>query len=83
MSQDAGRQGHHPKKIFLKLDMNDRRLVNRIESLISIFEGEDYAVFYDSSKNEYLKDRVMKCAATEFLIRELKEILGDSSVALR
>lgn len=83
VSQAAGRLEHHPKKIFLKLDMNDRRLVTRIESLISIFEGEDYAVFYDSSKNEYLKDRVMKCAATEFLIRELKEILGDSSVAVR
>lgn len=71
------------KRVFLRLDMSNGRLLNRIENLISIFEGHDFVLFYDSSKKEYVKDRTLTCRASDFLISELKDILGEDSVVIK
>lgn len=72
------------RRVFIKMDMSDEKLVKRIGGLLGIFnEGTDYAVFFDSSVNDYLRDKTVKFSATDFVVRELREILGDSSVVVR
>ena len=73
-----------PKKLFVKLDLGDEALKKRVFSLISIFDdGEDFALFYDTSRGDYDRDTALRCSAGDFLVAQLREILGDENVVVR
>ena len=71
------------RRLFVKLDMSDEKLKNRVISLISIFEGHDFVLFYDSSKNDYVRDFTMRADASDFVVNELCELLGEGAVVLK
>ena len=56
---------------------------------MGIFEGETPVFFYDMSKKQYLPYKAPSDAdylgadASEFVIRELKNILGEDNVVLK
>ena len=71
------------KKLFVRFDLSDEGLRKRVFNLISIFnDGDDYALFYDSKKNEYDKDTVIKCWISDFLKAQLVELVGEDNVVV-
>ena len=55
----------------------------RALALTEIFSGGTPVVFYDLSRKKCFADARTAVGATPFLIRELKELLGDDGVVLR
>lgn len=71
------------KKLFVRMDMSDEKLRKRVFGLISIFDdGNDFALFFDTSKGQYDKDNVIKCSASTFLANQLSELVGTDNVVL-
>ena len=46
-------------------------------------DGWAEVVFYDITKNEYIRMNNVKLAASPFVINELRALLGDDNVALK
>lgn len=70
-------------KIFLKIDRYGGPLFERAKALVDIFSGNVPVVFYDSQSGKYIQSDACRGAATPFLIKELKELLGDENVVLK
>lgn len=70
-------------KLYIKVPSLKSSEFSRAESLVQIFEGSVYAIFYDSESKSYVKDNVYTCSGSEFLIKELSEILGVENVVLK
>jgi len=72
-----------PSRLFLKVSsMQDPAFV-RAENFLSIFPGTFAVVFYDVSAGKYLRADHLSTVPNPFVLRELKEILGEDSVILR
>ena len=69
-------------KIYLRTPSADSQEYKRSRAICEIFSGSVQAVFYVSDKKEYLEDKLY-ISANEFVIGELREILGDDNVVVR
>ncbi len=69
--------------LYLRVDSVDSSLFKRTVAIVDIFDGACKVVFYDKSKAKYIKMADRGVSATDFVIRELVEILGSENVVLR
>jgi len=74
-----------PQKVFLRVEnMTSDRAYKKAENLVYIFcDGMTEVIFYDKSASEYRKLTGVKLYATDFVIGELKAVLGEDNVAVR
>ncbi len=70
-------------KMYLKVASMDSPESKRVMSFLQIFVGSVPVVFFDVSAGKYMQSENMCAAPTPFVIRELKEILGEDAVVLR
>ena len=71
-----------PKRLFLRVSGRESREFMKTVNLIDIFEGQTQVVFYTADdKNYFSYSRPI--AASDFVISELKEILGDDNVVIK
>ena len=70
------------KKVYLRINTEESNEYSRARAFCEIFTGNVPAVFYIADRNEYMKDYVM-IDANEFVINELKDMLGDDNVVIR
>lgn len=73
----------HPRKLYVKVPKMEGELFTRVEALLGIFDGTDEVIFYDNSTGKYVKANYLPVAITEFLLGQLRALLGDGSVAIR
>ena len=70
------------KTLYLKLpDMNGKAYLKSI-AIVRIFDGKTPVVFYDASSGKYLRCSE-SVEASEFVLSELKEILGENCVIMK
>lgn len=74
--------GHPPKRLFLRLPERDGRLWKKALNLVEIFDGAFPVAFYDAAKAEY-DFSIPPVALSEYLIKELKMLLGTENVILK
>lgn len=72
-----------PSKLYLKVDSMDGPLCRRVQSFLQIFPGTIPVVFYDLSTGKYMRAENFDAAPTQFVLKELAEILGEDAVVLR
>ena len=75
-----------PKKkgLFLRIPSKDFQAFDKINNLLSIFEGSLPVYFYFEDTKEYSRPQISKTTDGNIsLIRELKKILGESNVVLQ
>ncbi len=77
--------GEAPKKrkngLYLKLPRSDDKLENRIKNLVSIFEGNMPVYLYKENEKRYIfLGGDYLTSLSDPLLRELKRLLGESSV---
>ena len=70
------------KKIYLRVpDMNSVQYL-KAKNIVDIFEGEVFVIFYSEEEKKYSNyDRRM--TLSPYILKELKDILGEDNVALR
>ncbi|MBE6685623.1 MAG: DNA polymerase III subunit alpha [Ruminococcaceae bacterium] len=71
------------KTLYLRIPSLESPLYKRALALIEIFAGETNVVFYDMSQKRYLKISTRSVAPTDFVIKELSELLGSENVVLK
>ncbi len=69
-------------KIFLRVPAEESAQFRRAKAVCGIFEGPVPVIFYSSEKKEYLPAG-MGIMPTEFVLCELKALLGEENVVLR
>ena len=75
-----------PRRVYLRLERADESCekFRKAENLVMIFsDGWAEVVFYDITKNEYIRMNNVKLAASPFVINELRALLGDENVVLK
>lgn len=71
------------RRLFVRMDMSDGALKKRVLSLISIFDdGNDYALFYDTSRGDYVRDTALRCRAGDFLLAQVRELVGEGNAVI-
>ena len=70
------------KKIFLRVPDMSGELYNKARNLVDIFDGNIQVIFFDRTTSEY-KSYDVGVALSDFVLKELKNILGDDNVVLR
>ena len=71
-----------PKKIFLRVPNLECEEYKKAANLIDIFEGTVQTVFYDSSNSKY-QTYPIGAFLDDFLLSQLKKILGEENVVLK
>jgi len=72
-----------PSRLFLKVPGMESEQYRRAESVLGIFPGNIPVVFYDASTGKYLRAEHLGAPDSAFVLRELREILGEDAVQLR
>ena len=72
-----------PSKLFLKVDSMNGERSRRAQCFLEIFAGPVPVVFYDVSDGKYRRADNLGASPTDFVLRELREILGDGAVVLQ
>ena len=71
-----------PTRLFLRLPDRTGTLFRKVENLIGIFDGAFPVILYDSSCSSYFK-YPKGLALSDFILGELRELLGDENVILK
>ena len=71
------------KRLFIKIDSANSDSHKKAIALCSIFSGSTPVIFYDSSKSEYMSEPKLTVYPSEYVIKELKSFLGDTSVVFK
>ncbi|MBQ4137889.1 MAG: DNA polymerase III subunit alpha, partial [Clostridia bacterium] len=71
------------KRVFLRVADTECEAYKKACLLASIFEGNTPVIFYDSSSREYLKDKRIGIELTDFVLSELKGLLGEENVVVK
>jgi DNA polymerase-3 subunit alpha len=79
-------QNLKPRRVFLRVvhaDESDMKF-KKAANLAEIFnDGDAEVVFFDISKNEYIRMTNVKLSVTPFVIGELRALLGDENVVIK
>jgi len=70
------------KKVYLRVPNMNGEEYGKSRNLVDIFDGNVQVVFFDSMTSEY-KIYGAGIALSDFVVKELKKILGDDNVVLR
>jgi len=71
------------KKIYVKIDRQGSVMFERTVAMIELFGGPTPVILYDSENKKYIKAEQLCASATEFFIRELRELLGNDNVVVK
>ena len=71
-----------PTRLFLRLPDRTGTRFRKVENLIGIFDGAFPVILYDSSCSSYFK-YPKGLALSDFILGELRELLGDENVILK
>ena len=71
-----------PKRLFLRVENIEDEGYLKAANLIDIFEGNTAVVFYDTSKSKYFSYNA-GLNVDEFLLSELKKLLGEENVVFK
>ena len=69
--------------LYLRVESVDSASFKRAVAIADIFDGACKVVFYDKSTGKYIKMADRGVLASDFVIRQLVEILGSENVVLR
>ena len=85
LARAEAKKGVRPqiKRVFLRVADTGCEPYKKAVLLASIFEGNTPVIFYDSSSGEYLKDARIGIELTDFVISELKSLLGEENVVVK
>lgn len=67
------------KKLFLRLPNLECEQAQKAKNLVGIFEGSTVVVLYDNTSKQYTNFDT-RVEISDFLIKELKELLGEENV---
>lgn len=70
------------RKLFLRLPTIECEISKKAQNLLEIFEGGTEAMFYAADTKSYSRFNG-RVEVSEFLIKELKTLLGDENVVFR
>ena len=70
------------KKLYLRVPDLICEAFAKAKNLVEIFEGSVEVIFYDNSTKQY-KSSGLGFEATEYTLKELKNILGNENVVLK
>ena len=70
------------KKLYLRVPNLTSNEFVKAKNLVEIFEGTVEVIFYDSSTKEY-RPSGLSFDATEYTIKQIKNILGDENVVIK
>ncbi|MBE7017162.1 MAG: DNA polymerase III subunit alpha [Ruminococcaceae bacterium] len=73
-------KGRKEKKLYLKLNSGDEKMLRRIEIILRMFEGKDMMIQYFA---DIKKQRSCSCLVHPALVSELKELLGEENVVVK
>lgn len=82
-STENSSAGSSGSKLYLKLPDVSGKLFKRTVSMIKIFMGSVPVIFYDSGSGKYIKSDSLRINPTDFVVRELKNMLGEDNVILK
>ncbi len=71
-----------PTKLYLRVPDLSSEVYRKAKNLVEIFEGSTQVFFYDSSTSQYIP-HTGGTEATEFVLNELRQILGEINVVPR
>ena len=69
-------------RLFLRVPDLEGLPYRKAANLVDIFDGFTQTVFYDGSKNEYVTYE-HGAAVSDFVINEMKKLLGDENVVYK
>ncbi len=69
--------------LYLRVESVDAPSFKRTVAIIDIFDGACKVVFYDKSTDKYIRMNGRGVTTSDFVIKELVEILGSENVVLR
>ncbi len=75
-----------PTKVFLRVECADEtdETFKKAENLVRIFcDGSAEVIFYDKQSAQYKRMTDVKLAASDFVIGELRALLGDENVVVK
>ena len=81
----SSREASTPKKIskiYLRVPDLECMAYKKAKNIVDIFFGGTQVIFYDSSQSKYLNYSI-GLEASEYIINELKSILGDDNVVAK
>lgn len=70
-------------KLYLRVPDMKCPEYKRLRGVIDIFEGGVPVTFYDNSKKQYVTINDMKVDASDFVLNEMRELIGDENVVLK
>jgi len=70
-------------KLYLKIDASDKTLYSRLTCYFEIFSGSVPVVLYDKISKTYAKNTGFFVSASNMMLDELKEVLGEDAVVLK
>jgi DNA polymerase-3 subunit alpha len=80
--QSFGGVSQVAKKIYLRVPTIDSTEFAHAKNLVEIFEGVVEVIFYDNSTKQY-KSSGLGFDATEYTVKQLKNVLGDENVVIK
>ncbi|MGN1409330.1 MAG: DNA polymerase III subunit alpha [Eubacteriales bacterium] len=78
----AAPQTQSLSKIYIRVESEDSAVFRRVSAFCDIFTGQTPVIFYSSVKKEYLKTQKF-ISATDFVVNELKLLLGEENFVIR
>lgn len=70
------------RRLFLRVPSFEDTLFRKAQNLASLFEGDFPAYFYDASTKSYAKEAV-GITRSEYVMAQLRELLGEANVILK
>ena len=71
-----------PRRLFLRVPSAEHPMAKKAQNLVSLFEGDFPVFFYDAQTTKYSTESV-GIFLSDYVIRELRTLLGDENVILK
>ena len=72
-----------PQALYLRVSSESSDEYNRARAICEIFDGGLPTVFYVTDEGKYLREKSVRISPTDFVIGELREVLGEENVVFK
>jgi DNA polymerase-3 subunit alpha len=72
-----------PQMLYLRVPSESSPEYSRAMAICEIFSGGLPTVFYVTDEGKYLRDKIVQIAPTDFVLGELRELLGTENVVFK
>ncbi len=76
-------QARKPQTLYLRVPSENSAEYMRAVAICEIFEGGFPVVFYVTDEGKYLREKSVRISLTDFVIGELRELLGEENVVFK